>query len=91
MNRTASLGLAVALLALASACDDKKDTPAMTTDAAATMATGTAATAAASGSAGSPLTASADATEEDFEEEAEKSITASNLEAEIAKMEAELK
>ena len=87
MSRLASIGtvtVLAALAALATGCDDKK-TDTTATDASAPLATGATASGTAVAAAGD------EPSEADFEEEAERSITASNLEAEIAKMEAELK
>lgn len=85
-NRTifrTGLLCAFAAIAMLVACDEKKETPST-----APSATPTAATASAAPTASE--SAEAD-TEEDFEEEAEKSITADNLEAELTKLEAEIK
>jgi len=80
-----ALALGVTLMLSLAACE-KKDPAAGTVDSAAP------ATAAASdASAASAVTASAVPTEQDFEDDAERTITPQNIEAEIAKLEAELK
>ncbi len=90
MSRFTALGIATLLVTFAVACDDKKDTPAAS-DAGTTSTTTTASAGGSAGSLGAKVAGNDDPSEEDFEDEAEKSINAGNLESEIAKMEAELK
>ena len=89
MSRFTALSVVALVVALAAGCDDKKDAPAGA-DAAATGAA-TSTNVVALGSAPSIGKVADDPSEADFEEEAEKTINAANLESEIAKMEAELK
>jgi len=74
----------LAVVVTLAACDKKDGTP---TAPSATPE----ATAVAKQAPGNPATMAAVQTAEDFEDEAEKSVTPDNLEAEVAKLEAELK
>ena len=70
------------------ACDEKK--PETAADAAA-PATPNAKAAATPASSAAPMAAGGEETEEDFEDEAQASITPDTLESELAKLEAEIK
>ena len=83
MSRLTAIVVLTVVAAFAGGCDKKDETAG-----AATTAT-VVSTAAVAG--GVKAGTSDDPVEQDFEDEAEASITAANLEAEIAKMEAELK
>ena len=72
---------ALGALAMTVACEEKKETPATQSATPAPLASTT-----------TPATAATEGdTEQDFEDEAQSSVTADNLEAELAKLEAEIK
>ena len=87
MSRLASVVAVTALLAFATGCDKKPET----TTGSDTTTTATVVTTPGMAAPGTKAAASDEPVEQDFEDEAEASITAANLEAEIVKMEAELK
>lgn len=84
MSRLASVAAVTVLLAFAAGCDKKEETTSTATTATVITTPGMAAP-------GAKAAASDEPVEQDFEDEAETSITAANLEAEIVKMEAEIK
>ena len=88
--------LALAFSLLFAACDKKSDTATPTTSTAATAPSSSAPTVATGSAASSGQTATSTPdddipTEEDFEDEAEKDVNPDNLEAELAKLEKEVK